>query len=147
MMTFIIKREDGGVSVGQMIDDADLDDIVKKWNETAPSKSIYHQLEDRFPNDDNSYFFDVYDHSKDLGVFINMDKAKIFHVNKLRDIRAKKFIDLGFPNKLNQQLEDAIVDSDTKAKLKELRDFPQKLDLSKVTDPDVLRNIIPDCLK
>ncbi len=48
MKRFIIKREDGGISVGQMIEGTDLDQEIEKWNQTASAKSTYHQYEERF---------------------------------------------------------------------------------------------------
>jgi hypothetical protein len=147
MKSFIIKRKDGGVSIGNMIEGKDIDIEVRKWNESADSNSVYHQYEDRFPDDNDAYFHDAYDHHPDKGVFIDIAKARILHLNKLRQLRGKKFIDLGFPNRLNPQVENTILDDVIKLKLKELRDFPQSLDLSKITDPDELKSIIPDCLK
>jgi Flp pilus assembly secretin CpaC len=147
MKSFIIKRKDGGISIGSMIEGTDLDQEVEKWNQSSDSKSVYHQYEDRFPEDKDSYFHDAYDHSVENGVFIDMEKARNIHMNKLIEIRKQKLNDMGFPIQLNPQIENTILDDDTKIKLKQLRDFPQLLDLSKITDPDELKYIIPDCLK
>ena len=146
MNKFIIKRKDGGISIGIHIEGDNLDDEIMKWEQTYPCKSSYHQYENRFPNDEDGYFHEAYDHSQEQGVFVDMEKAKVLHINKLREIRKQKFIDLGFPHKLNPQLEDAILDESIKSKLKELRDFPQNLDLSNVNDHNELKNIIPLCL-
>ena len=147
MSKFIIKRQDGGISIGNMIDGTDLDAEIAKWNESAISKSVYHQFEDRIPDDKDEYFFEAYDHSIEKGVFVDMEKAKPHHLNKLRKIRQQKFIDLGFSQKLHPEIESGLLSDETKSKLKELRDFPQNMDLSKVTDHNELRYIIPDCLK
>lgn len=152
MTSFIIKRQDSGISIGNMVEPNTLDQLtldaeIEKWNQTSDSKSVYHQYENRFPDDKDSYFHDSYDHSPERGVFVDMEKAKIFHINKLREIRKEKFNNLGFPVKLNPELENSILSDETKAKLKELRDFPQNMNLSNVMDHNELRNIIPDCLK
>ena len=78
---------------------------------------------------------------------VNLEKAKNVHINNLRSIRKQKFIDLGFPYKLNAHVENAILDDDTKAKLSTLRDFPKTIDLSNANSVDDIQKIIPDCLK
>jgi hypothetical protein len=95
---------------------------------------------------EDRYFRNAWKHDNG-SIKIHMDKAKSIHLNKLRDIRSQKFIDLGFPQQLNPQVENAILGDDLKATLKELRDFPQNMDLSSVSDPDTLKSLIPDCLK
>ena len=146
MTSFIIKRKDGGISIGSMVEGTDLDAEIEKWNQSADSKSVYHQYEDRFPDDKDSYFHNAYDHTPERGVFVDMDKAKKLHVDRLRNRRIEKFIELGFPTKLYSEVE-AMLSKEIQDKLEELRDFPQNMNLSNVKDHNELRNIIPDFLK
>ena len=146
MANFIIKRTDGGISIGHLVE-GELNDCVKKWEDCGRFKSQYHQFENRFPNDTDGNFHDAYDHTPERGVFIDLEKAKPVHVNNLRKLRTQKFIDMGFPYKLNPHVENAILDDETKNQLKSLRDFPEAIDLSKATDIESLTKIIPDCLK
>ncbi len=92
------------------------------------------------------YFRNAWLHN-DGKINIHLDKAKNIHLDKLREIRSQKFIEMGFPQRLHPQVENAILDESTKSKLKELRDFPKNMDLSNISEPDILKNMIPDCLK
>lgn len=152
MKKFIIKRMDGGISIGVICDNENpdqeyLDNEISKWAQSSAHQSDYHQFEERFPDDPDGYFHDAYDHSRLKGVFIDMDKARNIHMDNLRKIRQQKFIDLGFPNQLHPDVEAMILDDDTKKQLHILRDFPSKTDLTAIDTPAKLRNFIPECLK
>lgn len=76
-------------------------------------------------------------------VIIDMPKAREIHMGRIRAARAEKFVELGFPHRLNPAVEDAVVDASTKDTLKKLRDIPQTLDLSTAATPDELKTIWP----
>lgn len=80
-------------------------------------------------------------------IHINMDKAKSSYIDELRIVREQKFIDLGFPYRLDPSLESSIIPDETRNKLKELRDFPKNIDLSSAKTIDELYAIIPECLR
>ena len=149
MKTFIIKRMDGGITLGVLSPETPeekLDEEIGKWAQSYPVKHDYYTLEDRLPDDDG-YFHDAYDHNRELGCYVDMPKARIVHMNELRKLRQQKFIALGFPYRLNADVENAVVDAATKKLLQDLRDIPQTYDLSKAKDHKELRAMIPDLLK
>lgn len=77
-------------------------------------------------------------------VDVNLSKAKEIQLGKLRSERQKAFVDLGFPYKLNPEVEEAIVSPETKAKLKSLRDATEPLKAliaEGYNDEDVLEQI------
>ncbi len=78
---------------------------------------------------------------------VHMNKARIIHMARIRQARAQKFIDMGFPNKLHPELETGIISKETRDKLQTLRDIPQNLDLSKASTPEELKAIWPEELK
>lgn len=95
----------------------------------------------------DSYFFNAYN-LVDNSVQIDMVKARIFHVNQMRAFRAVKFIELGFPIRLNPDLEKAVISQDTQNILKSLRDIPQTIasDVNGAKSPEDLKKIWPDIL-
>lgn len=148
MKKFIIKRKDGGISLGIVCEEnMNLDDEVKKWKESSQLDFIYYQFEDRIPTDPDGYFHDAYDHNEEQGLFIDMDKARHIHMDHLRLLRSQKFIELGFPFRFHPQLEEKLFEEEIKNKLKMLRDIPQNFDLSFAKNPDELRKLIPELLK
>lgn len=101
---------------------------------------------DKLPKDFN--FFDAWtDDYPTETVDIDMDKAKAIHLDRLRAKRTEKFVEMGFPYRLTPEVEKSIVSPITQERLQSLRDFPQKLDLSKVNSVEELSKIIPDVLK
>lgn len=76
-------------------------------------------------------------------VDVDMGKARDIHMSNIRQAREKKFIELGFPHKLNPELEEAIISTETRAQLQVLRDIPQNLDLDTAATPDELKAIWP----
>lgn len=132
-------------SAGCDFEDGDIKSIMQ-WivSKSVPEGAEYLIVDkNKLPQD--SYFFNAITFDK-MGVFIDMEKAKIIHLSKLRQMRERKFIELGFPNRINSEVENAILSDDIKAKLKQLRDMPRKLDLSHVVSPDDLKSIIPEYL-
>lgn len=85
--------------------------------------------------------------SENGAVKVCMNRAKVQHMKNVRSERAKKFIEMGFPYKLNEDLEAAIVPQETRDKLQALRDIPQTFDLSAATTPEELKALWPDELK
>jgi hypothetical protein len=67
------------------------------------------------------------DVSEDEKINIDMTKAKDIALTRLRDMRQESFVELGFPNKLNPDLEEAVIPLETRTKLQELRDVTEPL--------------------
>ena len=148
-MKIVHIRNDGTIAITTMakkdVTQAELLEHAKELALKNPDYISHLLIEDTRLLEDR-YFRNAWQHV-DGSISVHMDKAKKIHLDKLRDIRSIKFMNMGFPARLNPQVENAILDDETKLKLKELRDFPQNLDLTAITDPDVLKNTIPDCLK
>lgn len=73
----------------------------------------------------------------------DMDEARAIHLQRIRNKRNQKFIELGFPQRLNQELEEAILSTETKKKLQKLRDIPQNFDLKKFKTAEELKEAWP----
>lgn len=115
-----------------------IEDIALK---DVPSGLSYRicALED-IPTD--RYFREAW--ADDGGVVnILMSRAKDVHMNNVRNARDKKFIEMGFPYKLDSDLEEAIIPIETRTILQTLRNIPQTLDFSGVSSPEELRGIWP----
>lgn len=79
-------------------------------------------------------------------VDINMPKARDIHLTNIRAARAQKFIELGFPHKLDSEVEEAFLSKQIRNKLQALRDIPQTINLD-VHTPEELSAIWPEELK
>lgn len=67
------------------------------------------------------------DVTPESAIDIDLVKAKELKLSQMRIQRQKKFEDLGFPQKLNPEVENAIVSPEIKAKLQALRDVTEPL--------------------
>jgi len=74
-------------------------------------------------------------------ISIDMEKAKAIQMANIRVARNSQFIQLGFPTRLNPELEAAIISKPTQEALQALRDIPQTVNLSVATTPDELKII------
>lgn len=83
-------------------------------------------------------------------VDIDIVQARVIHVDNLRVIRTQKFIDLGFPARLDSELEASIISQATRDTLDGLRDFPADAtfisDIAATTTTDELKAVIPTVL-
>lgn len=123
------------------------DFVQRVANKDVPKGLSYRIIDlDQLPAD--RYFRSAWTDANDTPtVDIDMDKARNIHMDNLRQIRAAKFISLGFPNKLNPYLEKAIIPQETQDILQNLRNFPQVFDLSGAKTPEELKLLLPDILK
>lgn len=97
---------------------------------------------DKIPKD--RYFRNAWtDDNATTTVDIHLGKARAVHMNEIRKVRNDKFIELGFPTKLNEDLEMAIIPEAIRNKLRALRDLPETIDLSQATTPKELKAIWP----
>lgn len=77
-------------------------------------------------------------------VDVRMDRARDIHMNRIREKRQERFVALGFPHRLDPDLEKNLIPEEKSAELKRLRDLPQTVDLSKAETPDDLKYIWPE---
>lgn len=103
--------------------------MERTLNETLTRFPGHTNLRSISPDDEpdgefRNAWVDVTEQSR---IDIDCSKAKEIQLRRLRIKREKAFSDLGFPTKLNPELEDRILSPSTKAKLKELRDVTEPL--------------------
>ncbi len=77
---------------------------------------------------------------------VNMDKARAIHMDRIREARQIKFEELGFPKKINAEVEAVFVSEELRNQLQELRDIPQTFDLNQARTPEELKLLWPEQL-
>lgn len=111
----------------------------------VPEGTPYHVIEDSELPDDYT-FRDAWTHDGQI-LSVDLERAKQIHLSRIRSARIAKFEELGFPLRLDADLEKSIIPQQTRDKLQTLRNIPQKLDLSAVSSPEELRAIWPEEFK
>lgn len=129
--------------------------LVPKWQEAVTKEDgeklftleSYRVVEEaKIPTDRT--FRDAWTDDFDTDtVDVCMGTAKQLHMDNIRQARAVKFVELGFPNRLDSDLENAIIPEATRNKLQTLRDIPQNIDLGVATTPEELKSIWPEELE
>lgn len=145
-MKVIIKKSDGSVVLMELAEATDVDsqvDIIKE--NLLGDEYVSHRVVDDSQIPEDSYFFEAWTDDYDTDtVDVDMTKAQNIHMGKIRAARSLKFEELGFPTKLDADLEAAIIPESTRATLQTLRDIPQNIDLTVATTPDELKAIWPE---
>ncbi len=140
------KNENGSCGIAiptpEALEKLTIEEIASKDVPTGLSYIIIDK--DTLPQD--RYFRNAWT-LKTKSVAVDMDKARDIHLKNIRKERADKFIALGFPVKLDSDLEKAIIPQEKRDILKALRDIPQNIDLSIAKTPEELKTIWPNELK
>lgn len=139
----VFKNTDGSCGVihpspkcGLTIEEVATKDVPKGLEYRIIDKSLLPQ---------DRYFRNAWtDDNPTDTVDIDMEKARSIHMDKIRKARDKKFKEMGFPVKLDTDLEAAVIPKQTRDKLQALRDIPQTLDLSVAQTPEELKAIMPE---
>jgi hypothetical protein len=121
------------------------DNEVLEWikNKDAPDGRITELS--NIPNDRT--FRDAWTDDNDTEtVDVDMEKARVVHMDNLRYLRVKKFISMGYPARPDSDIESELPNV-IRDKLQLLRDIPQSYDLSVAKTPDELKLMVPDILK
>lgn len=145
MEIIIYKNLDGSCGIlAPATDELTIEQIAEK---DVPAGLVYRIAEDSIlPLDNNgcALFREAWtdDNSRNT-VDVDMDKAYIIHMNNIRSARNQEFINMGFPIKLDSDLEKNIIPLETRNKLQALRDIPQNIDLSTAKTPEELKAIWP----
>ncbi len=106
--------------------DSEYEDHV--WDRSVPEDAINARVIDDEDIPTTREFRNAWcDATPESRIDIDLSKAKDIQLEKLRLERQKAFVDLGFPQKLNPEVENAIVSPETKEKLKALRDATEPL--------------------
>ncbi len=146
----IIIRTTNGVSVLNPIGDIDIEHEVSKWRSAQPlghDDYINHYVYEGNPDFFDDYTFRGAWKANDNILEVDMQKARIIHLARIRAARQEKFIEMGFPYKLDSNLEIAIIPLSTRNKLNLLRNIPAVIDLLKATTPLELKAVWPQELK
>lgn len=155
---------DGGVSIvghpaskerieqalGREISDNEYQEIT--WETSVPSYAIDPQYIDEVEirkylnstgeNWRGDSFRDAFK-IEGSSLVVDMEKARIIHMRRIKEMQQKKLTEMGFPQPLNPQIEAAIIDEATRNELQRLRDIPQSFDLSTASTPEQLASLWP----
>ena len=136
MMYIAIKRGDGGVSIMQVAEGADVAECIAKWAQSHAAGYAGHEsvrAED-VPADET--FRNAW--KLDGGIKVDMDKAREIHMSRIRAARDEALAALDI-----EQLKG----NDVQAQKQALRDIPRKFDLTVAQTPEELKALWPDELK
>lgn len=144
----VYKNLDGSIGIIIPSDKAllemTIEDIALK---DVPDGLTYHITDVSNIPDDRTFREAWTDDNLGETVDVDMVKARVIQMDRIRALRAEKFIEMGFPTKLNSELEAATISQATRDALQALRDIPQTYDLSIATTPEELKYRIPDEVK
>ena len=135
---------DGATEIGAAIVDADLF-IVKDVPPNVAARIIEDtDLPSHISTD--RYFRDA---CEDTGAIIevNMPKARIIHMDRIRQVRDKKLADLDVPFTRAVESGDTLEQARIATEKQVLRDIPQTFDLTVDTTPETLKAAWPVELK
>lgn len=146
------RDEDGGVSVVIPVSKADLERVLGPltdeqyeqyvWEKSIPEDAITPTSIADSAIPASREFREAWVQNGGV-IDISMDIVIPIHMNRIREMIQKKFVEMGFPQRFNPQIEDAIVDEATRAELQRLRDIPQTLDLTVAKTPDEIKALWP----
>lgn len=81
------------------------------------------------------------------GVGVNMPKARVIHLDRIREAREPLLAELDAQYVRALEADDKRAIADVASKKQALRDLPQTLDLESAKTPDELKAIWPEALK
>jgi hypothetical protein len=105
--------------------DTEYEDHVRSVS--LPEGVVYRYVDDHDIPSSREFRNAWCDVTQESRIDIDLTKAKDIQLSKMRAERQKKFEELGFPYKLDSQLEEAIISKDTRDKLQSLRDATEPL--------------------
>ena len=108
----------------------------------VPLDAIYPQVVTIADIPQDRYFRNAWDHGGDR-VTVNMDKAREIHLNRIRDARDKKLIDLDKETMKALGKKDDVFRAAVEAQKQVLRDIPQTIDLTVAKTPEELKALWP----
>ena len=146
MSRIVFKNLDGSVGIIVPAENTTLtvEEIAEK---DVPSGLSYRITDESNIPVDRTFRAAWVDDNPTESIDVDMSKARDLHMSRLRELRNKKFEELGFSTRLAPELEEALVTTSNKAKLRALRDMPDNTDLEVAKTPEDLRLIIPKELR
>lgn len=126
----IYKKTDGSVAIAVVLQDVDIEEIVRKYMDIHTDVASYSILNQAPVLPENRLFRNAWGVDNKNKVTIDSDKAKEMHMRRLREVRNKKL------QEMDAETMKALPDSDKLAEIEQkkqkLRDVPQNIDLSKL---------------
>jgi len=144
MPQLIIKRSDGGVSMGPMETGADPAAEVAKWAESSGLTAVSWRVSDAsvtHPTDRT--FRDAWtDDNPGDQVDVDMPKARTIHMNRIRVVRDAELakLDIAWSRAMAKGVGADVIE----AKRQKLRDLPQTFDLTSSATPEELKAMWPN---
>lgn len=153
MPQLIIKRSDGGVSLGGIADSTDPAEAVRKWQASHPDETaVSWRISDvpvarpGAPNggkSDRAFREAWTDDEPGDQIDVNMPKARVIHMDRIRTVRdAELERESGSRSRQPPEIE-ALFTGERQNKLQALRDVPQKCNLEACTTTGELRAVWP----
>lgn len=144
----VYNRPDGMLSILRVLETSKLPDeseeetIIRCAKMSLPAGADYFIIsESDIPED--KFLRDAW-HVTDEGVVkVNMEAGEETVLGIIRELRKHAFIKMGFPYKLDPELEAAVINEETRAKLQWLRDLPSSLDFTNVKTEEDLKRLVP----
>ncbi len=144
---FAITRSDGTLSIMNVVDDANMEKVIKDFNAINELKITIDDLKpitrDVIPTD--RYFRNAWKHENG-SINVDMKKAREIHINQLRLMRNTKLEELDKSYMKAIERDDSIQKENIATMKQQLRDMPQTFDLSVYKTPDQLKSSKPDYL-
>ena len=145
-MKTIIKCTDGCVAIMTLVDGADLDTAIGKWQQVHPNMYLSHREmpDDVIPTDRT--FRDAWaDTTSELTIDVDMAKARAIHLNSIRIKRNAELSKLDIQATKAQDVGDADALTQIRVRKQELRDLPATLapSLASAVSVDALKAIQP----
>jgi len=144
------ENKDDGVSVihpapkSRRQDETEEQWLARIFDKATPEGAIFKDIDISAIPDDRT-FREAWELNGDV-ISVNMPKARVIHMDRIRMLRNKKLKDLDVDYIMAMEASDQ-AKMDEIASLKSiLRDIPQAFDLSVAETPEELKNMMPDIL-
>lgn len=140
-MKIAIEREDGGVSVMELVEGAELDVEIAKWEEGTGLRAVSHRDAGELPTDRT--FRNAWKIT-DKAIAVDMDKARGIQMERIREARDAKLSTLDVPFMKAIEAGDDAKRAEIATAKQTLRDLPATIDLTKAETPEALAAIWPE---
>lgn len=142
MATIKITRSDGGVSIMQTIDDADIGSEIEKWK-SVKTGYVSHQEITAAEVPEDRTFRNAW--KPDLTV--DMPKAREIHKDKLRQLRVRLLEALDIEYAQADERNDNAKKTEIAARREALRNVTADPAIAAAATPEELKNVLPEPLK
>lgn len=145
-MKTVIKLASGGVAIMTLVNGADLDTAIGKWQQVHPNMYLSHrEMQDDVIPIDRTFRDAWADTTPELVIDVDMAKARNIHLDSIRIKRNAELSKLDVQATKAQDIGDAETLAQIRARKQELRDLPATLapTLASAVSVDALKAIQP----